>query len=116
MKDRKVLRSLMMLTQVGITMLVPVFLCARLGYLLMRKFDNEIWFLLMLILGVGAAFRNLFLLTKSFYAKDLEREAKERDYIEGLKKYSGEHPDEDFSDVMERKKKRYPENKGPTRS
>ena len=45
-----------------------------------------------------------------------EQEAKQKEYMENLKAYHEKHPDEDFSDVMEGKKKRYPDPKGPTRS
>ena len=32
MNDKKVLRSLVMITQIGISMMVPLFLCAGIGY------------------------------------------------------------------------------------
>ena len=55
-------------------------------------------------------------MSKTFYAKDIQKEAKQKEYMENLKAYHEKHPDEDFSDVMEGKKKRYPDPKGPTRS
>ncbi|MCD7826090.1 MAG: AtpZ/AtpI family protein [Clostridiaceae bacterium] len=113
MKDRKVLRSFVMISQIGITMLVPIFLCTAIGVWLNRQFDNVYLFLLMLLIGIGAAFRSLFILTKSFYEKDMKREHEQTAYLEGLKTYRQKHPDEDFSDVMEGKKKRYPEHKNP---
>lgn len=115
MKEKKVLRSFVMISQIGIGMLVSVFLCAGIGYWLNSRFHNEGLFVLMLGIGVGAALRHLYVVTKSFYAADLKREQEEKDYLQGLKEYRKEHPEADFSDVMEGKKKRYPENQGETR-
>ena len=116
MNDKKVLRSLVMITQIGISMMVPLFLCAGIGYWINGQFGIVAAFAILLCLGAGAAFRNLFVLTKTFYAKDIQKEAKQKEYMENLKAYHEKHPDEDFSDVMEGKKKRYPDPKGPTRS
>lgn len=116
MNDKKVLRGLTMITQIGISMMVPLFLCAGIGYWINGQFGIVVAFPILLCIGVGAAFRNLFILTKSFYAKDMQREKEHREYIQSIKEYSKTHPDEDFSDVMEGKKKRYPDPKGPTRS
>lgn len=116
MKEKKVLRSFVMVTQIGISMMVPIFLCGWLGQWLARVTQREWVFLIFLVLGVGAAFRNFFIVTKSFYAKDLKTEHERLAYMEELKRYREEHPEEDFSNVMEGKKKRYPETTGPTRN
>lgn len=105
-----------MISQIGISMMVPIFLCGLIGYWLNHQFHGELFFLIMLVIGVGAAFRNLFILTKTFYAKDMKKEHETTEYLEQLKHYRETHPDEDFSKVMESKKKRYPDPKGPTRS
>lgn len=115
MKDRKVLRSFVMVSQIGISMMVPIFLCGAIGYWLNKQFHGELYFPVMLLLGIGAAFRSLFTITASFYRKDVEKEKSKLAYMEDLRNYHEEHPEEDFSDVMEGKKKRYPENKGATR-
>ncbi|MDD7403834.1 MAG: AtpZ/AtpI family protein [Butyribacter sp.] len=116
MKDRKVLQSFVMVSQLGISMMVPIFLCGLIGYWLNRQFHQELLFVLLLVVGIGAAFRNLYILTKSFYAKDMQKEHEKAEYMEELKNYHKTHPEEDFSDVMEGKKKRYPDPKGPARS
>ena len=108
MKEKKVLRSFVMVSQLGISMMVPIFLCGVIGYWLNGQFHNELLFLFALVIGVGAAFRNLFILTKSFYISDLKKEQETADYMKNLKAYHEEHPEEDFSDVMEGKKKRNP--------
>lgn len=116
MKEKKVLRSFVMITQIGISMMVPIFLCGVIGRYLSRVTKKEWVFLILILIGVGAAFRNFFIVTKSFYAKDMKDEHDRLAYMQELKNYRETHPDEDFSDVMEGKKKRYPEIKGQTRS
>lgn len=115
MKDKKVLRSFAMISQIGISMMVPVFLCGVIGYWLNNWLNHGLLFLLMLFIGIGAAFRNLYLLTRSFYAADLKKEQEQAEYMKNLKEYHENHPEEDFSHVMEGKKKRYPEHRGANR-
>ena len=50
------------------------------------QFHTQIWFLIMIVLGVGAAFRNVYYLTKSFYSEDMKKEHERLQYIEALKK------------------------------
>lgn len=109
--SRKVLKSMMMVTQLGIVMMVPIFLCGALGIWLERITGLEILFLIMLLLGICSGFRSVYMVTKSFYASDMKKEHEKKQYMEDLKNYRNTHPDEDFSDVMEGKKKRYPEHK-----
>ena len=115
-KDRNTFKSFVMITQIGISMMTPIFLCAALGWWLDRLFDTVVCFLIMIIIGVGAAFRNFYIITRSFYSEDMKKEHERLKYIENLKKYSSENPDEDLGDVFEGKKKRYPENRGEKRS
>ena len=115
MDGKKVFRGFVMITQVGISMMVPIFICGAIGYWLNGQFHNELLFLLMLVLGIGAAFRNLFMLAKPFYASDMKKEQEKVSYMKDLKEYHAKHPEEEFPDVLEGKKKRYPENAGPTR-
>ena len=116
MNDKKVLRSLVMITQIGISMMVPLFLCAGIGYWINGQFGIVAAFPILLCLGAGAAFRNLFVLSITFFSNVILKDAKQKEYLVFLKAYHEKHPDEDFSDVMEGKKKRYPDPKGPTRS
>lgn len=117
MNDKKVVRSFAMISHLSITMMVPIFLCCAIGSWLNDKFHSDLLFLLIMLIGIGAALRNMFVLMKSFCEMNFSSKASQSDaaYIQSLKDYSKEHPDEDFSDVMEGKKKKYPENYGPTR-
>ena len=73
-KEKKILRSFMMITQISITMLVPIFISGWLGTWLNRLFGTQIIFPFMLLLGIGAAFKNVYILTKSFYEADMKKE------------------------------------------
>ena len=85
-KKNKIVRSFMMVSQIGISMLVPIFLCLFFGIKLNDWFSSVYFVPIFLFLGIGAAFRNVYYLTKSFYAKDKKREDEELAYIENLKK------------------------------
>ena len=84
-KNNDVVKGIIMITQIGLTMLVPIFLCIFIGYQLDSHFQTRFWFIIFLILGILAAFRNVYVLTKQFYAKDKAREDAELQYLEGLK-------------------------------
>ncbi|MFW5649786.1 MAG: AtpZ/AtpI family protein [Acetivibrio ethanolgignens] len=83
--DKTVLQALTMISQVGITMLVPIFLCVYVGLKLDDWFGTEYLFIVFVLFGVFAAFRNVYLLMRKFYAKDLEREEAELCYFAELK-------------------------------
>lgn len=110
-KDRKILRGFVMVSQIGISMMVPIFLCAGIGWWMEKQFHTQAWFLVMVLLGIGAAFRNTYMLTKSFYAADMKKEHERLEYLQELKKYSKEHPEEKIEDALAGKGKRYPDSK-----
>ena len=85
-KNGAVARSLMMISQISISMLVPIFLCLFFGSKLNEWLDSKLFVPVFLFLGMGAAVRNVYHITKSFYAKDKKREDEELAYIENLKK------------------------------
>ena len=85
-KKNTIVRGFMMVSQIGISMMVPIFLCLFLGMKL-NEWTESIWYVpLFLLLGVAASFRNVYYLTKNFYAKDKKKEDEELAYIENLKK------------------------------
>ncbi len=88
-RNGAVAKGLLMITQIGISMIVPIFLGAFLGYWLDRWLKTSFLFLLFLFFGILAAFRNIYKLTKPFYAEDLKREQAEWEYWNSLKKKSG---------------------------
>lgn len=101
-KEKKILRSLMMITQISVSMMVPIFISGWIGIWLNRLFHTEICFLIMLMIGIGSAFRSVYILTKSFYMADMKKEHEQLEYIEGLKKYSTEYPSEHLEESEEK--------------
>ena len=81
----KIFKALTMLSQIGISMMVPVFLCVWLGSFLSNQFEIPLLFPIFLLLGFLSAIRNVYILTRSFYAKDKAKEDAELAYIERLK-------------------------------
>ncbi len=79
-----------MILQIGITMMVPIFLCVAAAIWLNSLLDT-IWFMpVFLVLGIGAAFRNAWLLVKSYTKNDDSTEAKANREIQKLKKEAKE--------------------------
>lgn len=85
-KKGGIVRSFMMISQISISMLVPIFLCLFFGIKLNEWLETVYFVPIFLFLGMGAAVRNVYQLTRSFYAKDKKREDDELAYIENLKK------------------------------
>lgn len=85
MRNSKVIKALMLVTQLGISMMVPIFLCVLIGGFIDKKAQTGYFLPIFLVLGIAAAFRNVYYLLKPFYAKDKAREDAELAYIERLK-------------------------------
>lgn len=71
--NKSVYRSLALITQFGINMLVPIFLCTAAGVYLGRKFSIDWLSIPFFAAGALAGFRNIFIMAKRIYS------AKERD-------------------------------------
>lgn len=65
--DRSVYRSLAMITQFGINMLVPVFLCSFLGIWLDKKCGTSWLMIVLFFVGALAGFRNVYIMAKRIY-------------------------------------------------
>lgn len=65
--NRNVYHALMMISQFGINMLVPVFLCSFIGIAIDRKFDTSFWVIIMFFVGALGGFRNVFRFAKKIY-------------------------------------------------
>jgi len=60
---KEVYRSLSVITQLGISVMVPIFLCLMLGIWLDKKFST--WFTIpILVLGILAGGRNAYIMAK----------------------------------------------------
>ncbi|MFQ9932875.1 MAG: AtpZ/AtpI family protein [Lachnospiraceae bacterium] len=60
---REVFRGLALITQLGINVMVPIFLCLFAGYIIDKKFGTST-ILIFLILGILAGGRNAYMLAK----------------------------------------------------
>lgn len=89
-KEKNILKAFSMVSQISITILVPICLSGWIGWWLNGQFHTQIWFVVMIILGIGAAFRNVYYLTKSFYSEDMKKEHERLRYIEELKRQGQE--------------------------
>ncbi len=79
-------RALSKLTQVAITMVVTIGMCFFIGKWLDEKIGSNFVFLpIFIILGIGAAFRNLYVMVMLEYRKEEKKEEKERELL-GYKK------------------------------
>jgi ATP synthase protein I len=87
MKDKSgVAKGILMISQIGYSMLVPIFLCVFVGRKLDDSFGTSYITIIGIVLGIMAAFRNIYLMTKSFYAKDKAREDAELNHLDEMKK------------------------------
>lgn len=67
---RSVYQSLAVITQFGVNMIVPIFLCSFAGMFLDEKLGTVYWFVLLFFVGALAGFRNIFILAKKIYEGD----------------------------------------------
>ncbi len=79
-----VVKAFLMVTQIGISMLVPIALGAWIGYQLDQWLETGFLFLVFLLFGIMAAFRNVYRMLKPFFAADFEKEKKQQAYWDAL--------------------------------
>ncbi len=72
-KDKRALRLLVLISQLGICMLTAIFLCVFAGRFLAQQFHQELFFPFMLLLGVLAGMRSCYDVIRRFV--DLESRA-----------------------------------------
>ncbi|MGN0431843.1 MAG: AtpZ/AtpI family protein [Lachnospiraceae bacterium] len=65
--DKSVYRSMVLITQFGINMLVPVFLCFFIGYWLDGRLGTSYWTIVLFFVGALAGFRNIYIMAKQIY-------------------------------------------------
>lgn len=71
---KDVIKTLAMVTQLGLSVLAPVFLCVFAGVLLDRYFHVNL-IVPLLILGIAAGFRNMYVLARQM-VNDQDKEKK----------------------------------------
>lgn len=80
--DKSVYRSLALITQFGINMLVPIFLCSFLGIWLDKKFGTSYWMIILFFVGALAGFRNIYIMASKVY-KDKDCKVKDKEQNDG---------------------------------
>lgn len=65
--NRNVYQALMMISQFGINMLVPIFICSFIGMFLDWKFGTSFWTVFLFFGGALAGFTNVFRFAKRIY-------------------------------------------------
>lgn len=65
--NRNVYQALTMITQFGINMLVPIFICTFLGIFIDRKLDSSVFTVALFFVGALAGFTNVFRFARRIY-------------------------------------------------
>ena len=86
-------------------MLTPILLCALAGFWIDKKCGTSIWFIILLVLGIFAAFRNVYVMMVRFYEKDLLKEKKRQMYEKELREHSKKYGTENIDDLKVRRMK-----------
>lgn len=73
--NKGVMKSLVLISQLGITMIVPIALCMFIGYLIAEQFSAPIITVLFFIIGALAGFRNAYILCRDAYADSSRKDA-----------------------------------------
>lgn len=75
MKYKKnVYHALTMITQFGINMLVPIFLCSFVGIYLDKWLGTSFWMVILFFVGALAGFRNVYVFASRVYSMKSERD------------------------------------------
>ncbi|MBE6014314.1 MAG: AtpZ/AtpI family protein [Lachnospiraceae bacterium] len=72
--NKDVQKTLVLITQFGISMIVPIGLCMFLGIFVADKLSAPIITVPFFIVGALAGFRNVYILAKSVYKDDKKKE------------------------------------------
>jgi len=83
-EKRTIVYMISLISQVGISMIVPIFLCVWIGIKISEYAQAPIIVLVAILIGCIVAFRNAYILLKQTYAKDLQRENEEQQYFKEL--------------------------------
>lgn len=78
---KEVVRSFMLISHLGLTVMVPIFMCVIAGIFIDKRFGTStlVW---LLFLGIAAGMRNAYILLKGV----LDENVKERENAEKLKR------------------------------
>jgi F0F1-type ATP synthase assembly protein I len=66
-EKRQTVRLLSMISQFGINMLVPIFLCFFVGRMIDRHFGTAYWTIIWFFVGAITGFRNVYIFAKRYF-------------------------------------------------
>ncbi|MBD5458934.1 MAG: AtpZ/AtpI family protein [Lachnospiraceae bacterium] len=72
----------MMISQFGINMLVPIFLCSFIGIAIDKRCGTSFWVVILFFIGAAAGFRNVYRFARKIY----EKPAQTRIHMKGEQK------------------------------
>lgn len=72
--DKSVYRSMILITQFGINMLVPICALSALGIWLDGRYHTSFWTILLFFVGAAAGAQNIYRMAKSIYDTDDRKE------------------------------------------
>lgn len=67
--DKNVYRSLTLITQFGVNMLVPICMMSALGIFLDRKLGTSYWMVILFFVGAIAGGQNIYRMAKKMYSE-----------------------------------------------
>lgn len=88
----QVYQSLALITQFGITMLVPIGLCSFLGWYLDDKLGTDYLFVVLFFVGALAGFQSIFILARKVYER---KEGAKDDYAQVRSSLAKEKSDQE---------------------
>lgn len=77
-KNSLVMRSLTMISQFGINMVVPIAMCSAAGYFLDQWLGTSYIIIILFFVGALAGFRNIYIMARKIYG---EESGKENPYV-----------------------------------
>lgn len=80
--EKKVLQALSLVMQLGLNMIVPIFLCTMLGVWIGDRYGIPIVTVPLFLVGVLAGFTSIFKMVKKLYGRD---SGPEKDHAEKTK-------------------------------
>lgn len=83
-QKRDIFYALTLVTQLGITMLVPIFICTGFGIWLMKSANNPLIVIFFSFFGFAVAFRNAYVLVSKMFINDKGQEDTEYEYFKKL--------------------------------
>ena len=85
-EKRTIAYMISLVTQIGISMIVPILLCTFIGIYINKHIDKPIIVLIFIMIGCITSFRNVYVLIKSTFASDLKNENEELEYFKELER------------------------------